>query len=237
MVIARFCPNVKASSVDHETPIGERASDRAEETRNPMKLYYSPGACSLHPQIALREADVPFDLVRVNLGAHKLADGTDYYGINPKGYVPTLELDDGTRLTEGAVIDQYIADRNPSAKLLPPAGTIERLRVQEWLHFIGTEVHKQFSPLFNPQLPDEQREGQKRKIAGRFDFIVKQLGDKAYLTGETFTVADGYLFNMLRWTAGTGIDLARWPTLKAYFERIGERPSVKAALEAERTKS
>jgi glutathione S-transferase len=202
-----------------------------------MKLYFSPGACSLHAQIALREAGVPFDLVRVNLGAHKLADGTDYYEINPKGYVPALELDDGTRLTEGAVIVQYVADRNPSAKLLPPAGTLERLRVQEWLHFIGTEVHKQFSPLFNPQLPDEQRENQKRKIAGRFDFIEKQLQATPYLTGDTFTVADGYLYNMLRWTAGTGVDLARWPALKAYFERIGERPSVKAALEAERARS
>jgi glutathione S-transferase len=202
-----------------------------------MKLYFSPGACSLHPQIALREAGVPFELVRVNLGAHKLADGTDYYDINPKGYVPALELDDGARLTEGAVIVQYVADRNPSAKLLPPAGTLERLRVQEWLHFIGTEVHKQFSPLFNRQLPDEQRENQKRKIAGRFDLIEKQLQATTYLTGDTFTVADGYLYNMLRWTAGTGIDLARWPALKAYFERIDERPSVKAALEAERATS
>jgi glutathione S-transferase len=202
-----------------------------------MKLYFSPGACSLHPQIALREAGVPFELVRVNLGAHKLTDGTDYYAINPKGYVPALELDDGTRLTEGAVIVQYVADRNPSAKLLPPAGTLERLRVQEWLHFIGTEVHKQFSPLFNPQLPDEQRESQKRKIAGRFDLIEKQLQATPYLTGDTFTVADGYLFNLLRWTAGTGFDLVRWPALKAYFERIGERPSVQAAIEAERARS
>jgi glutathione S-transferase len=201
-----------------------------------MKLYYSTGACALHPQIALREAGVPFDMVRVDLRAHKLADGTDYYAINPKGYVPVLELDDGTRLTEGAVIDQYVADLNPSAKILPAPGTMDRIRVQEWLHFIGTELHKQFSPLFNPQLPDADRENQKKKIAGRFDYIVKQLGDKPYLTGDTFTVADGYLFNMLRWTAHTGIDLAKWPTLKAFSDRVEARPTVKAALEAERAK-
>lgn len=200
-----------------------------------MKLYYSPGACALHPQITLREADLPFDLVRVDLRAHKLADGRDYYAINPKGYVPLLELDDGALLTEGAVIDQYIADRNPSAKLLPPAGTLERIRVQEWLHFIGTEIHKQFSPLFNPMLPDGDRETQRKRIAARFDYIEKELGTRSYLVGETFTVADAYLFNMLRWTAHTGIDLARWPKLGAYFARIEERPSVKAAIEAERS--
>jgi glutathione S-transferase len=182
----------------------------------------------------LREAGLPFQLVRVDLRAHKLTDGSDYYATNPKGYVPLLELDDGTRLTEGAVIDQYLADRNPSAKLLPPAGTLERIRVQEWLHFIATEIHKQLSPLFNPQLPDAEREAQKRKVAGRFDFIVKELGSKPYLTGDTFTVADGYLFNMLRWTPHLGIDVTRWPTLKAYFDHIETRPTVKASIEAER---
>ena len=202
-----------------------------------MKLYFSTGACGLHPQIALREAGLSFDLVRVDLRAHKLHDGSDYYAINPKGYVPLLELDDGTRLTEGAVIDQYVADRNPSAKLLPPVGTLERIRVQEWLHFVATEIHKQLSPLFNPQLPDEQRQSQKSKVAGRFDFIVKELGDKPYLTGDTFTVADAYLFNMLRWTSHLGIDLAPWPTLKAYSDRIEARPTVKAAIEAERARS
>lgn len=201
-----------------------------------MKLYFSPGACALHPQIALREAGLPFELVRVDLRAHKLADGRDYYAINPKGYVPLLELDDGVRLTEGAVIDQYVADRNPSAKLLPPPGTLDRVRVQEWLHFIGTEIHKQFSPLFNPQLPDAEREAQKKKIAGRFDYIEKELRDKPYLAGETFTVADAYLFNMLRWTAHTGIDLDRWPTLKSFFARVEARPAVKAAIEAEHTR-
>ena len=203
-----------------------------------MKLYFSPGACSLHPQVALREAGLPFELVRVDLRSHKVArDGSDFYAINPKGYVPLLELDDGTRLTEGAVIVQYVADRNPSAKLLPPPGTMERLHVQEWLHFLGTEVHKQFSPMFNPQLPDTEREVQRKKIAGRFDFIVKELGEHPFLTGDTFTVADGYLYNLLRWTEHMGIDLRRWPTLQAYFARIDARPTVKAAVEAESARS
>ena len=202
-----------------------------------MKLYFSPGACALHPQIALREAGLSFDLVRVDLRAHKVAEsGGDFYGINPKGYVPVLELDDGSRLTEGAVIDQYIADKNPGAKILPPAGTLERVRVQEWLHFIGTEVHKQFSPLFNPAIAPDLREAQVKKITARFDFIEKELGEKKFLTGDTFTVADGYLYNMLRWTAHTGIDLAKWPHLSAYFKRVDERPAVKAAVEAERAK-
>jgi glutathione S-transferase len=201
-----------------------------------MKLYFSPGACALHPQIALREAGLDFELVRVDLRAHKLHDGSDFYAINPKGYVPVLELDDGTRLTEGAVIDQFVADKNPGAKLLPPAGTLERIHVQEWLHFIGTEIHKQFSPLFNPQLPDDEKNAQRKKIGGRFDYVQKELGAKTFLTGDTFTVADGYLFNMLRWTQFTGIDLAQWPGLSAYFARVESRPNVKAALEAERAK-
>jgi glutathione S-transferase len=199
-----------------------------------MKLYYSPGACGLHPQIALREAGVAFDLVRVDLRAHKLTDGTDFYAINPKGYIPVLELDDGTRLTEGAIIDQYVADRNPAAKILPPAGTLERLRVQEWLHFIGTEVHKAFSPLFNPSLPDAEKDAIRKRIGGRFDYVVKQLAGKTFLTGDTFTVADGYLYNMLRWTAFTGIDLKAWPELQAYFDRVDARPAVKAAVAAEK---
>jgi glutathione S-transferase len=203
-----------------------------------MKLYFSPGACALHPQIALREAGLDFQLVRVDLRAHKLAgSGADFYEVNPKGYVPVLELDDGSRLTEGAVIDQFVADKNPGAKILPPPGSLERVRVQEWLHFIGTEIHKSFSPLFNPQLADDAREAQKKRVAGRFDYVEKELGSKKYLLGDTFTVADGYLYNMLRWTAHTGIDLAKWPNLSAFFKRVEERPSVKAALEAEKSQS
>jgi len=199
-----------------------------------MKLYFSPGACALHPQIALREAGIKFDMVRVDLRAHKLSDGTDFYGINPKGYVPVLELDDGSRLTEGAVIDQFVADKNPGAKILPPTGSIERVRTQEWLHFIGTELHKQFAPLLSPKTADADKEAQRAKIGGRFDYVQKELGSKSFLMGDTFTVADAYLFNMLRWTAFTGIDLAKWPELQAYSTRVEARPSVKAALEAEK---
>jgi glutathione S-transferase len=202
-----------------------------------MKLYFSPGACALHPQIALREAGLAFDLVRVDLGAHKLHDGTDFYAINPKGYVPVLELDDGTRLTEGAVIDQYVADKNPAAHILPPVGTLERVRAQEWLHFIGTEIHKQFAPLFNPKISEDLKSTQLAKIAKRFDFVQEELGTKAFLLGDTFSVADGYLYNMLRWTQFTGVDLAKWPGLVKYFERVEARPAVKAAVEAERAKS
>jgi glutathione S-transferase len=202
-----------------------------------MKLYFSPGACALHPQIALREAGVDFDMVRVDLRSHKLADGTDFYGINPKGYVPVLELDDGSRLTEGAVIDQFVADKNPGSKILPPAGTLDRIRVQEWLHFIGTELHKQFSPLFNPQTSDADKEAQRKKIGARFDYIEKELGSKPFLTGENFTVADAYLFNMFRWTGYTGIDLTKWAGLSALSARIASRPTVAAALAAEKAKS
>jgi glutathione S-transferase len=200
-----------------------------------MKLYFSPGACSLHPHIALREAGVPFELVRVDLRAHKLAGGgEDFYGVNPKGYVPLLELGDGTRLSEGAVIDQYVADLNPDARLIPRTGTMERYRAQEWLHFIATELHKQFSPIFSPATPDEVKAQLRLRIGGRFDLVEKTLAKQPYLLGETFSVADAYLFNMLRWTEHTGIDRAAWPALAAFYERVAERPSVKAALEAEK---
>jgi glutathione S-transferase len=197
-----------------------------------MKLYYSPGACSLHPQITLREAGIPFEMERVDLRAHKVHDGTDYYTVNPKGYVPALRLDDGSLLTEGAVIDQYVADLRPEKKLIPAAGTIERYRVQEWLNFIATEIHKSFSSLFGGD--DAAKEAARARLAKRFDFVQESLGSRPYLTGETFTVADAYLFNMLRWTASTGIDLAKWPGLKAFFERVQQRPAVQAALAADK---
>jgi glutathione S-transferase len=200
-----------------------------------MKLYFSPGACSLHPHIALREAGLPFELVRVDLRAHKVASvGDDYYGLNPKGYVPLLELDDGAHLSEGAVIDQYIADRNPDARLIPRAGTMERYRAQEWLNFIATELHKQFSPLFYSTTPDDVKAQLRQRIAGRLDLIEKTLTRQPYLLGDTFTVADGYLFNMLRWTESTGIDRARWPAIVAFYDRVSQRPAVQAALEAEK---
>jgi glutathione S-transferase len=200
-----------------------------------MKLYFSPGACSLHPHISLREAGVPFELVRVDLRAHKLAgSGEDYYGVNPKGYVPVLELDDGARLSEGAVIDQYIADQKPESGLIPRPGTLERYRVQEWLNFISSELHKQFSPLFYPTTSEETKTQQRQQIGRRFDLIEKTLAKHPYLTGDTFTVADAYLFNMLGWTDHTGIDRAKWPALVAFFDRVSARPAVKAALEAEK---
>jgi glutathione S-transferase len=197
-----------------------------------MKLYYSPGACSLHPHITINELGLPVELVRVDLRAHKTETGADYYAINPKGYVPTLELDDGTLLTEGAVIDQYIADRKPEAKMIPPAGTMERYRVQEWLNFVASEIHKTFSPMFGGS--DEVKQQGRAKLARRFDVTARALEEHPYLVGDTFTVADAYLFNMLTWTSFTGIDLARWPALQAFFARVQQRPAVQAALAAQK---
>jgi glutathione S-transferase len=198
-----------------------------------MKLYYSPGTCSLHPHIALREAGVPFELERVDIRSHKVHDGSDYYAVNPKGYVPALRLDDGSVLTEGAVIDQYIADLKPEKKLIPAAGTTERYRVQEWLNFIASEVHKSFGPLFGKD--EAAKVAPRARLEGRFDLLAKQLQSHPYLTGDTFTVADAYLFNMLRWTAFTGIDLAKWPALQAFFARVEQRPAVQEALAAEKS--
>src|SRR5579883_3610951 len=198
-----------------------------------MKLYYSPGACSLHPHISLREAGLPFDLVRVDTRAHKTKDGADYYAINAKGYVPTLELDDGTRLTEGAVIDQYIADRKPESRLAPPNGTMERYRLQEWLNFIASELHKSFSPLFNPATPDAYKDISRENLGKRFDWIDKQLAGKAYLTGDKFSVADAYMFTVLRWSPRVGIDTSKWPNIAAYMDRVAARPKVQEALKAE----
>jgi glutathione S-transferase len=198
-----------------------------------MKLYFSTGACSLHPQIALREAGLSFELVRVDLRSHKTQDGADYYAINPKGYTPALQLDDGSLLTEGAVIDQYIADRKPESKLAPAAGTMERVRLQEWLHFIGTEIHKAFSPLFGSD--EAAKDAARSRIGRRFDLVAKELESRPYLLGDTFTVADAYLFNMLTWAAYFTFDLGKWPSIKAFFERVGERPTVKAALAAEKS--
>ena len=198
-----------------------------------MKLYFARGTCSLHPHIALLEAGLPFDMVRVDTRAHRTQDGTDYYTINPKGYVPALALDDGSILTEGAIIDQYIADRKPEAKLAPPAGTMERYRLQEWMNFIASEIHKSFSPLFGNN-PDDIKAHWRKKIAGRFDLVERTLQAQPYLLGDSFTIADAYLFNMLRWAPHTGIDLSAWHALQAFNARVGERPSVKAAIEAEK---
>ena len=198
-----------------------------------MKLYFSPGACSLYPHIVEREAGLPITLVRVDTKGKKTITGDDYLSINGKGYVPLLELDDGTRLTEGPAIVQYLADRAPQKKLVPANGTIERYKLQEWLNFITSELHKQFSPLFDPSMPEDAKAKFRDKIAARFDWVVGQLGDKPYLTGEDFTVADAYLFTVANWTKYTGIDLARWPLLQAYMARVAARHDVQAALKEE----
>jgi len=198
-----------------------------------MKLFYAPGACSLSPHIALLEAGLEATLVKVDTKAHKTEGGDDYYAVNPKGYVPLLELDDGDRLTEGPAIVQYIADRNPKSKLAPAAGTMARYHLQEWLNFITAELHKQFSWLFLPTTPAEFKETIKEKIGKRFDWVAEQLKGKDYLMGDTFTVADAYLFTMLTWTKHVGIDLARWPLLTAYKARVAARPKVREAMIAE----
>lgn len=198
-----------------------------------MKLYYSPGACSLSPHIVLRELGMPFAAVRVDLKTKRTADGADYTAINGKGYVPALELDDGQLLTEGPAIVQYLADRKPEARLAPANGTMERYRLQEWLNFITSELHKQFSPLFNPESPPAVKEAQKLRLGGRFDWLAKQLEGKDYLLGKDFSVADAYLFTVLGWCQYTGIDLARWPVLARFVERIAARPAVQEALKAE----
>jgi glutathione S-transferase len=198
-----------------------------------MKLYYAVGACSLSPHIALSEAGIDTTLVKVDTKTHKLADGTDFYTINPKGYVPVLELDNGERLTEGPAIVQYIADQNPAAGLAPPAGTMDRYRLQEWLNFISTELHKQFGPLFQQTTPAEYKDALKEKIGKRFDWLARELRGRDYLMGRQFTVADGYLFTILTWTDPVGIALARWTALADYRGRIAARPKVRDAMIAE----
>ena len=198
-----------------------------------MKLYYSPGACSLSPHIALREAGLAFELVLASTKSHKLQDGTDYYGINPLGYVPMLELDDGTRLREGPAIVQYIADQVPTRNLAPANGTLPRYRLQEWLTFIGTEIHKGFSPLFNPAMPEEAKTLGKEKLATRFKWLDGELKHKQYLMGDNFSVADGYLFTVTNWAQPMNIDLKPYPNLVAYRERVAARPAVQEAMKAE----
>jgi len=201
-----------------------------------MKLYFSAGACSLSPHIVLREAGIPFELAAVDLRSKRLADGSDFRAINPKGYVPALQLDDGQLLTEGPAIVQYVADSKPESKLAPPAGTFERYRLQEWLTYIGTEIHKTYSTFFNPSATDEMRSAARERLAMRLDFVAKELEAKPFLLGDTFTVADAYLYTVLRWSQFAGIDLSKWPSIQAFFERVSERPAVKQALEAEKLK-
>ena len=198
-----------------------------------MKLYFASGACSLSPHIALREAGLPFDLERVDLRAKVTASGEDFRAVNPKGYVPALRLEDGQILTEGAVIVQWIADQKPESGLIPRAGTFARYRAQEWLHFIGTELHKGLAPLHSKALPPEIRAATVDKLTGRFSFLAEALHDRPFLMGSAFGVADGYAFYTLRsWQRAVGPELPS-PVLQAYFERIAARPAVQAALAAE----
>jgi glutathione S-transferase len=198
-----------------------------------MKLYFAPGACSLSPHIVLREAGLPFDLEKVSLSKKQTAGGADFSTVNPKGYVPALHLDDGEILTEGPAIVQYLADRKPETHLAPAAGTMARYRLQEWLSFIGTELHKQYSPLFNSKSPDETKTIQREYLARRIAFVAHSLTGKPYLMGDHFTVADAYLFTVLRWSKLVGVDLGAWPVIGEYLERVAARPAVHAALEAE----
>ncbi len=198
-----------------------------------MKLYYSPGACSLSPHIALREAGVAFEPVLASTKSHKLQDGTDYYGINPLGYVPMLELDDGTRLREGPAIVQYVADLVPNKNLAPANGTLSRYRLQEWLTFIGTEIHKTFSPLFAPNMPEEAKAIFKAKLVSRYEWLNGQLAEKTFVMGEHFTVADGYLFTVTNWTKPMNIDLSAFPNVTAWHARVAARPAVQEAMKVE----
>ena len=199
-------------------------------------LYYTPNTCSLSPHIALREAGLKFDLEKVDLRGKKLSDGGDWLAINPKGYVPALRLPDGQILTEGAVMVQYIADQAPQQKLAPAAGTMERVRLQEWLHFIATELHKGMSPLYNPLAGDDYKKQLKeQRLVGRWTTLAEGIGDKQFLTGP-FTVADAYAFYCLRaWQHAQKENLDRWPTLKSYYQRIAMRAHVAAALKEEGT--
>ncbi len=201
-----------------------------------MKLFYAPGACSLSPHIALREAGLKFDLVKVDLKTKALDSGGDFNAVNPKGYVPVLQLDDGQYLSEGPAIVQYIADQKPESGLAPKAGTLARYRLQEWLTFINSELHKGFSTLFNAAMPDEAKALAREVLSRRLGYVAEQLKGKSFLMGDQFTVADGYLYTVLGWCGFVGLPLDGWPALVDYSARVKARPSVQEALAAERAK-
>jgi glutathione S-transferase len=198
-----------------------------------MKLYYSPGACSLSPHIALHEAGLAHELVKVDLKAKTTESGEDFSKINPKGQVPTLMLDNGTVLTEGPVIVQMIADKAAAKNLAPANGSDERYKMQEWLNFTTSELHKNFSPLFQPALSDETKKFFADRIMGKFKYVDSQLADRDYLMGKQFTVADGYMFVTLTWAERMKMDLSGMKNLTAYKARVAARPMVQAALEME----
>ncbi len=198
-----------------------------------MQLYFSPGACSLASHITAREAGINIELKKTDLRAKKVDDGADYFAINPKGSVPALRLDNGQVLTEGPVILQYLADQKPESNLAPKNGSFERYRLQEWLNFITSEVHKSFSPLFNPNAAQPIKDNAIATLTKKFDWLVSQLTGRKYLTGDTFTVADAYLFVVLNWSGMVGIDLGKWPALKEFHARVAARPKVIEAMQAE----
>ena len=198
-----------------------------------MKLYYSPGACSLSPHIALLEAGLPYDLVKVDLRAKKLENGDDYLKVNPKGQVPALALDSGELVTEGPVIVQMIADKASGKNLAPARDSAERYKLLEWLNFVGTELHKNFGPMFSPILSDDAKAFFKDRVMGKFKYLDGVLAGRDYLMGKQFTVADGYLFTMLSWADRMKFDLSALPNLLAYKARVGARPMVQQALTKE----
>ena len=198
-----------------------------------MKLYYSPGACSLAPHIVLSEAGVQFEAIQAPTKTHQLPDGSDYYLINPLGYVPLLELSDGTRLTEGPAIVQYIADQVPEKNLAPTNGTVARAQLQSWLNFISTELHKGFSPLFNPATPADYKIVVIDKLMSRLAWVDGQLAGKSYLMGDTFSVADPYLFTVTNWAPRVGVDISSFSNIATFRDRMAARPAVQAAMKAE----
>lgn len=199
-----------------------------------MKLYYSPAACSLAVHIVAREAGIVLDLIKVDLGSHRLADGIDFHTINPRGYVPVLELDDGSRITEVAALVQYVADLAPAAMLIPPAGTVERVRVQSWLTFISSELHKAFSPwLWHKGTAESTKQDVLGRLARHFAELDALLARQPYLTGDTFTVADAYAYAILSWAYILRVDLKPFPAVGAYLDRVASRPRVREALVAE----
>lgn len=198
-----------------------------------MKLYYTPGACSLAPHIALEEAGATYQLVNVDLKTKKTESGEDFNSINGKGYIPALQLDDGTLITEGGVIAQYVADRYPASQLAPAAGTIARYQLMEWLSFIATELHKTMGSMFYPTQSPEWKAAAVAVLHKRLNWVVAQLEGKRFVMGDTFTLADGYLFNVLSWSDHVGFSLDDWPALQAYRARVAERPAVIRAMKAE----
>lgn len=198
-----------------------------------MKLYYAPGTCSLAPHIILRETNTPFELVKTDIRAKKTEDGRNFLDINPNGYVPVLELDDGTRLTEGAAIMQFIADRADASSIAPPNGTLERYKMQSWLNFISTELHKGFSPLFNPNMPENGKAVARENLLKRIKFVDEHLAKNEFLMGNSYTVPDAYAFAVLSWTRPLKIDISEFKNVTNYLAKIAERPAVKAAMKAE----